>query len=302
MNRLAALLAIVGIGAAGVALAMRRTDPYAVPQFGADEFAQYLDPQGYINFNAAYKPALNDEFDYGFGDFSSWGMAGAPQLGNSYDFDWGAWATAVEPWGVQTINMPADSLPSYDDLEISYMDIAELENAVADHLEGEEGFKDHIYDDVNGKPWTESKRGNPTIGFGHLVTKADIARHGWGWRLNSYDEARALLLRDVNSHLSPIVPHIKVPLTLEQWIAVTSLAFNTGPTRVIESSFLRNVNDGDLSSAERNFKAFNKATVTVDGQKVKREVRGLTNRRNREWALFATPSTVVMLSDGGYAG
>ena len=106
--------------------------------------------------------------------------------------------------------------------------------------------------------------------------------------------AYQLLLSDVNKHLAPVVPYVNIPLSLNQWIAITSLAFNAGPDGVKESKFIRAVNAGDMFEAERQFKDWNKATIIVDGQKVKRPVRGLTLRREREWALFATPQQVVM--------
>lgn len=178
---------------------------------------------------------------------------------------------------------------------------AELVSLVADHLEGEEDFRGHIYDDFNGRPWTESKRGNPTIGFGHLVKAADIKRYGWGWRLQDYAQARDLLENDVRSHLRPVVPVVTRPLTVPQWVAIASLAFNAGADGVANSKFIRAVNAGDWPQAETQFKDWNKTTIVVDRVKKKVVNKGLTNRRNREWAIFATPAETVAIAGQNYA-
>lgn len=300
MNRAATIAGLV-LGGGILVYALTRRDNYAVPQFSYAELSQLIDSQGYLNLPPAFKPAQSAGSDAFFDFMDENGIVPfIPRSGLSGgDFDWGDWATSYEYWGPQTI-LP-DSLPMENEMENVYqMDVNELIAAVAEHLKQEEGFSSIIYDDATGKPWAVSKRGNPTIGFGHLVTKADVANFGWDWTVNEA-EAYALLLSDVNSHLAPIVPEVHIPLTLNQWIAITSLAFNAGPNAVKKSTFLKRVNEKNWPSAQANFKDWNKATVTVDGQKVKREVRGLTLRREREWALFESPSTVVMLSGSSYA-
>lgn len=167
-----------------------------------------------------------------------------------------------------------------------HMTLNELIAAIAEHLKAKEGFVPYVYDDFNAKPWTQSKIGQPTIGYGHLV------KEGETFGTLSEAEAYDLLLSDIRKHLQPIVSYVKVPLTLNQWIVMTSFAFNMGVGALRSSTFLKDVNKGDFAAAEKSFKAWNK--ITVKGEKV--ESRGLNNRRNAEWALFSEPQPVVYLA------
>jgi lysozyme len=302
MNRAAAFAIVLGGGLAALAFSARSQT--RTPEFSYSDFASIQYPDGSLNLSPSFKPAQDsgDADGFLFGAPSSpfkRSFSGLDGVGEWNDFDWGAWGDTVEWWGAQQI--APEFLPTENEMpSIDQIDTSQLIHLVADHLEGEEGYVPFVYDDANGKPWSESKRGNPTIGFGHMLTAADIANYGYGWTLSGYEEARALLLSDVNRHLAPIIPAVKVPLTIPQWVAVTSLAFNAGPSAVKKSSFLRAVNAGNMASAEANFKDWNKSTVKVDGVPVKRVNRGLVNRREREWALFSQPAQVVMLVDGGY--
>lgn len=286
--RLLPLVSALALGGLALFIATSANAGYNQPQFSYAELDAYLNADGSANFQPNVKPAINSD------DFfsSSFGLSGAPQgLG---EFDFGAWETEVEPWGVQ--NIQSDILVNEDEIDV--MNVNQLIVAVAEHLKQEEGFRPYVYDDVNGRPWSESKRGNPTIGFGHLVTAADVAKYGWGWTVDEND-AYILLLQDVNKHLAPIVPYVTVPLTLPQWVAVTSLAYNAGPHGVKKSKFIKAVNAGNIAQAEAQFKDWNKATIKVDGVPQKRVVPGLVNRRNKEWALFMQPAQVVYLDNGG---
>lgn len=283
--------AVIGgaFAAAAVYLLVKSDQPKTV-ELTVMDFMSLQNPDGSMTLDPGFKPAINsDQAAFGFA-----GLSGHQQLGDWTDFDFGAWAYETEPWGVQDIR--SDILIAEEDIEL--MNADELIMAVADHLKGEEGFRGFIYDDVNGKPWSASKLGNPTTGYGHLVTAQDVAAHGWNWTLDEF-EAYSLLLQDVNKHLAPIIPAVTVPLTLPQWVAIASLAFNAGPHGVKKSKFIKAVNAQNIPQAEIEFKDWNKATFVVDGQRVKREVKGLTNRRNREWALFMQPAQVVLLNDGG---
>lgn len=285
MNRAASVIALGALGAFVVYALRAKNQP---PQFTAVEFQSIMDAMtGEIMLPPAFKPVENTG-----GEFMQATGLGRSGLG---EFDWGAWGTELEPWGIQQISSGIDTML----LDSIGMDTNALISAVADHLMDVEGYLGYIYDDSNGKPWSESKRGKATIGYGHLVTPADFSVHGEGWTLDNV-EALALLFDDVERHLAPIIPYVKVPLTLPQWIAVTSLSFNAGPTAVKNSRFLKSVNAGRVDQAESEFKDWNKATILVDGHPVKRVVKGLVNRRNREWAMFVTPNqSVIALSDSG---
>ena len=303
------------IGGGLLALAIRaNAAPYRTAELTAEELAMYLDPQGFLIVDPANKPARDSE-NAGAFEFDPWqgfGLYGAPagNLRGAGDFDWGAWANEYENWQPSqggyvdntgyTPGLPYQTAPEVQ-MPTNTVSEHQLISLVADHLEGEEGFRDHIYDDFNGRPWSQSRKGNPTIGFGHMVTKADFKRYGEGWRLQDYNEARSLLEKDVRSHLAPVVPVVKVPLTVPQWVAVASLAFNAGPTAVAESRFIQAVNAGDIQRAELQFKDWNKSSVWVDGVKIKRVNKGLVNRRAREWAIFTTPAETVAIAGHTYA-
>jgi lysozyme len=162
----------------------------------------------------------------------------------------------------------------------------QLISEIADHLMAKEGLRTYVYDDFNGKPWTQSKIGKATIGYGHLVMP------GESFGTITEGEAYSLLISDIIKNFQPITPAVKVPLSISQWVAIASLAFNVGPGAVKNSSFLKALNSGDKAGAEAGFKAWNK--ITVNGQKV--VSNGLKNRREAEWALFTDGSPVVYLA------
>lgn len=160
----------------------------------------------------------------------------------------------------------------------------ELIQMVTDHLQDEEGFRSFIYDDANGKPWTQSKIGNPTIGYGHLVKPEEMAQFANGI---SEPDAYRLLLQDITTHLNPIIPAVKVPLRLKQWVMLASHAFNSGPNAVKNSTYLKMINgNSPLAAIEKSFKEWNKMTIKQNGKPVKVVVQGLVNRRFREWQMF----------------
>lgn len=168
-----------------------------------------------------------------------------------------------------------------NNLNIKGISVDELVSSVAEHLKLAEGFKDHVYDDYNGKPWAISKVGFPTIGYGHLVKP--------GEQFTTITEAAAyqLLLNDVVAHLKPIIPYVKVPLTIPQWVVLTSMAFNMGPGIFRTATFVKRINDNSpLGVIEPAFKAYNKGRIKVNGESKLVTIRGLTNRRAKEWAMF----------------
>jgi GH24 family phage-related lysozyme (muramidase) len=307
-----AVVAAVGVGLALLAV-VARAGQQRVPEFTAEELMQFLDADGLLMTPEGVKPAVNDGYNGGFDYEMAGGLAGASRglrgLGNS-GFDFGAWQTEYEYWtpdygGWQentgyTPGLPYPQTPEIPNMPTSAISEHDLVALVADHLETAEGFRDTIYDDWNGKPWNVSRVGKPTIGFGHLVTKDDFARYGEAWRLQDYTEARSLLESDVRKHLRPVIPVVKVPLSVEQWVAIASLAFNAGAAGVAKSKFIRAVNEGDLNRAEYEFKDWNKVTVKRDGEPVKIVSRGLVNRREKEWTLFMTPAQTVAIAGQNY--
>jgi lysozyme len=95
----------------------------------------------------------------------------------------------------------------------------------------------------------------------------------------------ALFDKDVRKHAAGVLSCTKRPLNQNQFDAVVSLAFNIGVRNYCNSTLSRKINAGDWAGAANEFPKWNK--VTIDGRKV--ALRGLTNRRLKEQALFMAP-------------
>lgn len=242
-----------------------------------------LDLPGIFKINPGdYNLAMN----FNEGDFTVDHLQANSFADTNSFFSWGSWSYEPEPFGAQAIDTSIAPIELLNQAEP--MNASDLVYEVAEHLKGEEGLRLYVYDDATGKPWSESKRGYPTIGYGHLLKDNESKT----WVLPDEAAAYDLLVRDVTKHLAPIIPVVHVPLTMPQWIAITSLAFNAGPYGVAKSQFIKAVNAGDLARAEVEFKDWNKGTVNG----TRRIIQGLVNRREREWALFSTPAPVVMIA------
>ena len=112
-----------------------------------------------------------------------------------------------------------------------------------------------------------------TIGYGHTgdVKEGDVI---------TYHEADELLLKDLQSTADRLAPHIKVPVTKEQFIALTSLAFNLGVQGVVRKCprLMSALNRGDWSACADEF-----GDVVRAGGKV---LPGLVRRRAAEAELM----------------
>jgi len=129
-----------------------------------------------------------------------------------------------------------------------------------------EGCKLTAYPDpgTGGDPWT--------VGWG--ATGPGI-KPGVKWTQAQADER----LRDDVAHFAAkVAPLVKVQTTHAQMAALISLAYNIGVGALSGSTLLRKLNAGDYRGAAEQFARWNRA-----GGKV---MRGLTNRRNAEAALF----------------
>ena len=87
-----------------------------------------------------------------------------------------------------------------------------------------------------------------------------------------------LLEQDLSCFERAVNKEVKVPLTQNQFDALTSFAFNVGITNFWESTLLRLLNKGEYEKVPDQLKRWNKA-----GGKV---VAGLINRRDKEIALW----------------
>lgn len=125
-----------------------------------------------------------------------------------------------------------------------------------------EGLRLSSYQDLVGV-WT--------IGFGHT---GDV-RPG---QVISQNEADRLLALDTLSAAKCVTRLVKVPLTQNQFDAVVDFTFNLGCHRLMGSTLLKRVNEGEFDLAALEFLKWVHAGAKV--------VEGLVDRRNAEVELF----------------
>lgn len=322
----AVLPLLLGAGLLALAMTARGgTRQFQRAELTPEELALYLDPDGLLYTDPASKPAVNStwgdgEVDTVWGDpwgsppFVPWGspliLNGVPAgLHAAPDFDWGAWGDTLEWWTDDAGSTGPDYGPVYgpgtgsEGGDVIEIQPHELLSMIAEHLIQTEGFRPYVYDDFNGKPWSQSKIQNPTIGYGHMLTKDDKTNpaRGFGWTMTQ-EEAYALLLEDIDKHFTPLVSKVKVPLTLNQWIIIASMGFGSGPGTIAKSKWLRAINSGaPLEEIEREFKDWNKSTVYENGVPRKFVNKGLVNRRNKEWAMWVQPAETYAIAGQNYA-
>lgn len=133
--------------------------------------------------------------------------------------------------------------------------------------------------------------GVPTIGYG-------TTRYPNGRRVDMADpeitekEALLYLTASVERVENDLRPLVRVPLTINQWSALVSLAYNIGVGArdgkkgdLADSTLLDHLNAGNLVAAAEQFSKWNKARV----RGVLQPLAGLTRRRTAERALFLKP-------------
>lgn len=113
--------------------------------------------------------------------------------------------------------------------------------------------------------------GVPTVCVGHTLAAIPGKTY-------SDEECDLLLLADTIPLVIGIGKLAERPLSDEQWVACTSLAFNIGLTAFRKSTLLRRINEGDEAGAAAEFERWRLA-----GGKV---LPGLVVRRAREARLF----------------
>lgn len=122
--------------------------------------------------------------------------------------------------------------------------------------------------------------GIPTIGHGTIkypngkaVAMGDVI---------TLAQAESYMLNDLKSFEAAVNGAVKVPVTQNQYDAMVSLAYNIGVTGFTNSTLVRKLNAGDVKGAADQFLVWNKGRV----KGVLVEIKGLTNRRVKERALF----------------
>ena len=110
-----------------------------------------------------------------------------------------------------------------------------------------------------------------TIGYGHTQgVKPDMV-------INQL-QAERFLRQDLKRFEDAVTSLVKVPITLNQFSALVSFAYNVGVGALYDSTLLRKLNKKDYKGAANEFLRWNKA-----GGKV---LPGLTRRRLAEKDLF----------------
>jgi GH24 family phage-related lysozyme (muramidase) len=135
-----------------------------------------------------------------------------------------------------------------------------------------ESFKPTSYYDLDNK----KKRGTLTVGYG--FTKNDIPEIREGYSMDKATAERMLPDLVKTKYGATVREKVKVPLSDQQYSALSSFAYNVGPTNFSSSTLVKKLNAGDYEGAASEFKKWNKA-----GGK---ELEGLSRRRAAEEALF----------------
>jgi len=136
-------------------------------------------------------------------------------------------------------------------------------------LKEHEGFRAHVYRD---------SAGHPTIGYGHKLLPGESFPNGI-----TQEQALQLLAKDTEIARRAIQTNVKVPLTQNQFDALTSLVFNIGTGAFVRSTLLKLLNQGFYQAASEQFLAW----------KFAGGVPILLGRRQKEKALFDTPGPTV---------
>lgn len=98
------------------------------------------------------------------------------------------------------------------------------------------------------------------------------------------DEGKAMFRAELAKHEAAVTRLVSVDLTQGQFDALVSFSYNVGSGALAGSGLLKKLNKGDYAGACKEFSKWDRATVK--GKKT--ALRGLTIRRAREAALFAT--------------
>lgn len=111
----------------------------------------------------------------------------------------------------------------------------QLSHAGLELIKRSEGFRSHVYNDVNGIP---------TIGYGHRLLAVESFPTG-------ITEAHAtqMLLADVGTAEQAVERLVKVPLTQGQFDALVDFCFNLGAGRLASSTLLKILNRGCYQDA-----------------------------------------------------
>lgn len=139
-----------------------------------------------------------------------------------------------------------------------------------------EGFKPYPYDDYNEKPWSESKRGTKTIGYG--LIPADFPHGRMPNHMTEPEAARALTYH-LNKSYAPAVAALNLPLNQDQFDALVSFVYNVGVGGINpETGVGRNLRAHNFKAAADHLLDWDRGNGQV--------LAGLARRRRAERELF----------------
>jgi lysozyme len=135
-------------------------------------------------------------------------------------------------------------------------------------LKRSEGFRGRVYLDTGGVP---------TIGWGHRLLHPNSFTDGITPAM-----AETVLSCDVDDAEEAVEHLVKVPLTQGQFDALVDFVFNLGPTRLCNSTLLKDLNAGHYDDAAGQLLCWDHGME--DGHEV--ELLALKGRREAEVALW----------------
>jgi lysozyme len=146
--------------------------------------------------------------------------------------------------------------------EVQTMGAKNFSPAAVTMIKGFEGFSDTPYPDADG--WS--------IGFGHYMGPFPTMQN------ITMKQAEILLSQDMGEAENAVSNYVKVPLTQNQFDALTSFVYNVGTGNFASSTLLRKLNAGDYAGAAEEFKRWNKSQGKISN--------ALVARRAKEQAVF----------------
>ncbi len=146
-----------------------------------------------------------------------------------------------------------------------------------------EAFRGMPYDDQNGNQITDWVKG-ATIGYGHLISKAEWKQSGDLYKKGiTKTQAKKLFVQDLQPFIDGVNAKVTADLSQNQLDALVILAFNIGLGSFGRSSALKLVNNPSARTSYKDLEAAWKAWNKSQGKVMK----GLENRRNAEWNIYA---------------
>lgn len=134
-----------------------------------------------------------------------------------------------------------------------------------------EGYSSHPYRD---------SAGFSTVGWGHKILQGEDFHDGL-----TVEEAENLLNEDLQKAASGVTNLVKVPISQNQFDALTDFVFNLGEAKLKESTLLRKLNAGYQQDVPSELMRW----VYAGGKKLP----GLITRRQREvelWTKTTSPT------------